>query len=72
MPELFAHPADERSGRFVCSPEHPMPADRPKGSRWVHLNVVEVGEQRDGYPGGDWQDYQCKDCGHRWGAELPQ
>ena len=59
--------SDERQ---LCSPEHPM----PKGAtgRWEHTNVVEVGEQSDGYPGDDLQRYRCNDCGHEWRAELPQ
>ena len=64
------HPIDPASGRFLCSPEHPM----PKGAkgRWVHTNVVEDGEQRNGWPCGDDQDYRCVDCGHTWTEELPQ
>ncbi len=67
---MSEHPRDPANGRYLCSPEHPM----PKGAlgRWSHTNVSEVGEQEDGYPGGDWQKYECADCGYTWKAELPQ
>jgi hypothetical protein len=68
----FDHPTHGETDIYVCSPERPMPAERPAGSRWAHTNVEEVGEQEDGWPGGDWQRYRCRDCGHTWGAELPQ
>jgi rubrerythrin len=54
----------------ICSPEHPMPQG-DKG-RWQHTNTEEVGDQEDGWPGGDIQKYRCKDCGHTWKEELPQ
>lgn len=56
--------------RQICSPENPMPKNA--GGRWAHTNVIEVGEQRDGWPGGDIQRYRCTDCGHEWTEELPQ
>ncbi len=68
----FEHPTDPATGRFLCSPEHPMPKDAPNGTRWVHTNVAEVGEQEDGYPGGNLQRMRCKDCGVNWKMELPQ
>lgn len=37
-----------------------------------HNNVVEVGEQEDGYPGGDIITVKCLDCGKTWRVELPQ
>jgi hypothetical protein len=56
--------------RQTCSPESPM----PKGAtgRWQHTNVIEVGDQEDGWPCGDMQGYKCLDCGHEWEEELPQ
>lgn len=56
--------------RNICTPENPM----PKGAtgRWAHTRVEEVGDQRDGYPGGDIQRMRCKDCGKEWTEELPQ
>jgi hypothetical protein len=68
----FEHPIDERTDRYLCSPEYPMPADCPPNSRWAHTNVEEVGDQEDGYPGGDIQRMRCKDCGETWWTELPQ
>jgi hypothetical protein len=68
----FEHPIDESTCRYLCSPEHPMPADYPSNSRWAHTNVEEVGDQEDGYPGGDMQRMHCKDCGYTWWTELPQ
>lgn len=61
-------PKDAETGRFLCSPEHPM----PKGAtgRWVHTNVEEVGPQRNAWPCGDDQDYRCKDCGHQWTCHI--
>lgn len=56
--------------RFVCSSELPRP-EGAKG-RWEHTNVEEVGNQRNGWPSGDDQDYRCKDCGFEWTEELPQ
>jgi hypothetical protein len=58
------------NGRYVCTPELPM----PKGAkgRWEHTNVEEVGDQENGWPSGDYQYYHCRDCGYTWGEELPQ
>ncbi len=63
-------PMNPETKRFICSPESPM----PKGATgmWEHTNVKEIGEQREDYPCGDLQDYQCLDCGYRWTMELPQ
>ena len=61
------------NGRFTCNPDHPWSGNRedaPNGVR--HENASEVGEQEDGYPGGDIVTYECADCGHRWKSELPQ
>lgn len=51
-------------------PESPMP--KGAGGRWEHTNVVEEGDQENGWPGGDYQGYRCTDCGHTWREELPQ
>jgi len=37
-----------------------------------HPDAKEVGEQQDGYPGGDIVTYECSHCGARWKEELPQ
>lgn len=39
---------------------------------WMHPDAAEVGEQRDGYPGGDLQGYECPHCKEKWTEELPQ
>ncbi len=56
--------------RQECTQLNPM----PKGAtgRWCHDDVVEVGDQEGGWPGGDWQRYRCNNCGHEWKEELPQ
>jgi hypothetical protein len=38
----------------------------------IHESAVEVGEQKDGWPGGDIIRLKCPHCGHTWTAELPQ
>lgn len=39
--------------------------------RWIH-DAHEVGEQHNGYPGGDIVTMECKVCGKQWERELPQ
>ena len=56
---------------YACTPETPWHkgiTQRPV----IHLNAHEVGEQEDGYPGGDIVTMECPNCGHRWTRELPQ
>lgn len=38
----------------------------------VHADAREVGEQQDGYPGGDIVTRKCPHCGTEWEQELPQ
>jgi hypothetical protein len=58
------------SGRFVCTKENPW---KPGGPTPVtHSDAYEVGEQEDGYPGGDFVRYECPHCKVSWRAELPQ
>ena len=59
--------------RFHCTPDNPWRGS-PSGEHVsvVHSDVHEVGEQEDGWPGGDIVTYECRTCGHRWKAELPQ
>lgn len=60
----------DECGRPVCSPGRPwQPRD---GKPAIHPNASEVGEQKDGWPGGDIVTYRCPDCGVRWRSELPQ
>jgi hypothetical protein len=71
MAEAFDHPKDTANGRYLCSPEHPMPAGAP--GRWSHTNVYEVdGSQEHGWPSGDTVMMKCVDCGCSWRTELPQ
>lgn len=53
-----------------CTKETPW--DRQQPGRVRHHDTREVGDQRDGYPGGDLVTIQCVNCGHTWEAELPQ
>jgi hypothetical protein len=55
---------------FVCTKGNPWTPDR--GTPVRHPDAVEVGEQRDGWPGGDLVSMRCPHCGHRWETELPQ
>ncbi len=69
--QTFTHPTDPANGRFLCSPEHPMPANAP--GRWSHTNVSEVdNSQESGWPSGDTVRMRCADCGFSWRMELPQ
>ena len=56
--------------RFQCTPETPWTPGKP--TPVAHSNVHEVREQEDGWPGGDIVTYECRNCWHRWRAELPQ
>ena len=72
LKKVFDHPKAP-SGRFLCSPEHPMPKDVPEWTRWEHTNFVEVdGSQKDGWPCGDTVLMRCTDCGLEHRIELPQ
>ncbi len=61
-------------GRLLCRPENPMPIGDHEAYRyrWEHTNTEEVGDQENGYPGGDIVKIRCKDCGLTWKEELPQ
>lgn len=37
-----------------------------------HDAVHEVGDQDNGWPGGDIVTYECRNCKTRWRSELPQ
>lgn len=58
------------SGYFICTPETPWRPGLPTPVK--HPGTREVGEQEDGYPGGDIVTVECVACGHRWKMELPQ
>jgi hypothetical protein len=55
---------------FLCTPETPWRKGLPTPVK--HTGAHEVGDQRDGYPGGDIVTMECSCCGHRWTTELPQ
>ncbi len=57
---------------FICTPENPWVADDAERRIVIHRDAKEVGEQEDGWPGGDIVTYECPHCKHRWQAELPQ
>jgi len=54
-----------------CTKENPWNKQHAQnGVR--HHDTREIGEQEDGYPGGDWVTVECLNCGHTWKRELPQ
>lgn len=55
---------------IICTARKPWKPEY--GTPVRHSNVHEVGEQMDGYPGGDIQKYRCSNCGATWTEELPQ
>lgn len=60
---------------MICTKDKPW--DRiqrpPRGEgRIVHPDAREVGDQEDGYPGGDIIRMECPHCGVDWKEELPQ
>lgn len=57
-------------GRFQCTKATPW--DKEIKGPVTHHGAAEVGEQRDGYPGGDIVTMRCEFCGHEWETELPQ
>jgi len=59
----------QKNSRHYCCQETPWPGG--SGSA-VHEEVEQVGEQRNGWPEGDWVTKRCKICGHTWEEELPQ
>lgn len=56
--------------RFKCTPETPW--NPSIASPVEHIKAEEVGDQEDGWPGGDIVRYHCPVCGHSWKSELPQ
>jgi len=45
--------------------------EKPNRNCRVHPDAIS-GEQRDGYPAGDIQEYTCPNCGLYFEVELPQ
>jgi hypothetical protein len=64
--------ATYQSGTFICNSAHPWRPGIEGERRVYHAVHREVGEQVDGWPGGDIVRYECLSCGHTWTAELPQ
>jgi hypothetical protein len=58
------------SAIWECTASNPW--DGKKGPRVRHHGAEEVGDQRDGYPGGDIVTKRCRFCQHEWTEELPQ
>jgi hypothetical protein len=44
----------------------------PDREAQIHPDAKESGEQKDGWPGGDFQGYKCPNCGLYFEMELPQ
>ena len=51
-----------------CNKDNPWDneVDVPDGCRVEHEDVSEIGEQEDGWPGGDIVTYRCNVCGVMW------
>ena len=54
-----------------CEPGNPYVKGRWT-DRAYHPQAREVGEQEDGWPGGDIITNECPVCGTRWKEGLPQ
>ena len=55
---------------YFCTEKAPWTPD--KGTPVMHAKAHEVGEQEDGWPGGDIVTMECPICKTRWRKELPQ
>lgn len=56
--------------RYLCTAETPW--KREYGYPVVHEDAHEVGDQENGWPGGDIVRMKCPHCGAIWKRELPQ
>lgn len=56
--------------RFHCTATTPWKPEY--GTPVVHEGTDNIGEQEDGWPGGDIITVKCRNCGHIWRQELPQ
>lgn len=56
--------------RIQCTRYDPWTPD--KGFPVSHVDAKEVGDQEDGWPGGDIVRMECPHCGVSWKKELPQ
>lgn len=66
----MTEPRYNERGIFLCTPERPWRRGDPVPVQ--HPEAREVGEQEDGWPGGDIVTMECPTCGTRWTKELPQ
>ncbi len=58
---------------FTCTRETPWTVDiHGPGILVLHPEAKPIGEQQDGYPGGDLVERRCPICGFEWTQELPQ
>lgn len=55
-----------------CTADTPWSGQKMPIERVRHHDTEEIGEQEDGYPGGDIVRIRCKNCGCSWKEELPQ
>jgi hypothetical protein len=55
---------------FLCTKETPWAPGLP--TPVIHDETEEVGEQQNGWPGGDIITLRCKNCGKTWKEELSQ
>ena len=57
-----------------CTADNPYTPEREQSEPgfWEHDAAHEVGEQENGWPGGDIVRIRCDDCGVEWKSELPQ
>ena len=58
--DLTGYPISEKSGRFKCTPDKPMPKGAP--GQWEHEGAEDAG----GCSEGCCDDYVCVDCGTKW------
>jgi hypothetical protein len=57
-------PRDPANGRWLCTPERPMP--QGAAGQWAHTGTHCT------YSGDYHDSYECRDCGARWSQELPE
>ena len=60
--------------RRKCTKDNPytLECDKSEPGNWEHDGAHEIGEQEDGWPGGDIVRMKCSNCGLTWKTELPQ
>jgi len=72
QPRELHHPGDDVWSELHCCKEYPWDHKPRSRTRVHHADAHEVGDQRNGYPGGDIVTLRCPHCGHEWDEELPQ